>query len=131
MAITDPEPERGRLPTPSEPDRRVGKKDFALIVYLLYLAGFFNGITVLIGLILAYIQRPQSEPWLASHHTFQIRTVWIGLLYVVAGLILAFVLVGILIWIWWAVWTIIRCIKGLIALNEGRPIEHPQSWGFG
>ncbi len=27
--------------------------------------------------------------------------------------------------------TVIRCVKGLLALNMGEPIRHPNSWWFG
>jgi hypothetical protein len=36
--------------------------------------------------------------------------------------------IGVLILLWWVVWTVIRCVKGLLALNMGRD---PDSWWFG
>jgi len=29
------------------------------------------------------------------------------------------------------VWTLVRVIKGMILLNDQRPIAHPSSWLFG
>ena len=36
-----------------------------------------------------------------------------------------FVLVGFLILGWWFIWSLIRNIKGILALNENRPIANP------
>jgi hypothetical protein len=33
--------------------------------------------------------------------------------------------------LWWLVWTVIRCVKGLLALNMGEAIRYPNSWWFG
>ena len=44
---------------------------------------------------------------------------------------MAIVLIGFPILIWWTIWTMVRCIKGLMLLNENRPIARPQSWMFG
>jgi uncharacterized membrane protein len=39
--------------------------------------------------------------------------------------------VGFLILLWWFVWTLVRVIKGMILLNDQRPIANPTSWLFG
>jgi uncharacterized membrane protein len=39
--------------------------------------------------------------------------------------------IGVLILLWWIIWTVIRCVKGLLALNIGEPIRDPNSWWFG
>jgi hypothetical protein len=39
--------------------------------------------------------------------------------------------IGALILLWWVLWTVIRCVKGLLALNLGEPIRNPNSWWFG
>jgi uncharacterized membrane protein len=106
-------------------------KQLALIVYILYLVAYFTGITALIGVIIAHVQIGSADPFLASHYRFQIRTFWIGILYLVTGAILAVVLVGIAVLLWWLIWSLIRNIKGALALNENRPIANPQSWLFG
>jgi uncharacterized membrane protein len=118
--------------TPKTPaPRAVSDTGLALIVYILYLAGFLTGITPIIGVIIAYIQSDTADPIARSHFQFQIRTFWILLLYVVAGLVLIVVGVGVLILLWSLVWSIVRNIKGILALNENKPIADPQSWMFG
>lgn len=109
----------------------VSNHGLVLAVYILYLVGFLTGITALIGVIIAYLQRDKTDRISRSHFQFQITTFWIGLLYLIVGAITAHFAIGALIIVWWFVWTIIRCVKGLLALNEGRPIAQPNSWWFG
>jgi uncharacterized membrane protein len=84
-----------------------------------------------VGVIIAFIQIDSADPILASHYRFQIRTFWIGLLYLFVGVILAFVFIGILVIFWWFIWSLVRNVKGLLALNENKPIADPASWMFG
>lgn len=111
--------------------RAVSDTGLALIVYILYLAGFLTVITAIIGVIIAYIQSDTADPIARSHFQFQIRTFWILLLYVVIGLALTVVGIGILILLWSLVWSIVRNIKGILALNENKPIADPKTWMFG
>ena len=111
--------------------RAVSDAGLALVVYILYLAGFLTAITAVIGVIIAYIQSDTADPVARSHFQFQIRTFWILLLYIVIGLALTVVGVGILILLWSLVWSIVRNIKGILALNENKPIADPKSWMFG
>jgi uncharacterized membrane protein len=116
-------------PVPAEP--AVNDRGFALAVYILYLVGFLTGITALIGIIIAYVKAPTAPADLKSHFQFQIRTFWIGLVYLCVGSFLLYLVVGIPILLWWFVWTLVRIIKGLILLNDRRPIANPTSWLFG
>jgi uncharacterized membrane protein len=109
----------------------VSNSQLALIVYILYFAAYFTGITGLIGVIIAHVKADDPDPMVASHYRFQIRTFWIGILYLIVGSVLDFVLVGFLVLAWWFIWSIIRNIKGVLALNENRPIANPASWMFG
>ena len=113
------------------PQPLVSNPQLALIVYILYLSAYVVGITAVIGVIIAHIQVGTAEPVLASHYRFQIRTFWIGVLYLVAGFILVWVLIGFLVFLWWFIWSLVRNIKGILALNENRPIADPGSWMFG
>ena len=116
---------------PAPPPPLVSNNELVMVVYILYLVGFFTGITALAGVIIAHMQIGRSDPVSDTHFQFQIRTFWIGLLYVVVGAITAVVVVGLLILLWWFVWTLIRCIKGLLAVNAREPIANPKSWLFG
>ena len=116
-------------PPPAQPI--VSGKYLALTVYILYLASFFVGITGVIGVVIAYLNLDGADPLLRSHYQFQIRTFWIGLLYVVVGAVLCLIVIGIAVLAWWFIWTLVRCVKGVLALNENRPIANPTSWMFG
>jgi uncharacterized membrane protein len=117
---------------PGRPQPVVSNTSMALIVYILYFVGYFSAlIPSLVGVIIAHVQKGSGNAMLESHYDFQIRTFWIGVLYAIAGFVLMFVLIGFLIWAWAFIWSLIRNIKGILALNEGRPIANPHSWLFG
>ena len=103
----------------------------ALVVYLLYCGGYFTGISALIGVIVAHVKVDDSDPVLRSHYQFQVRTFWIGLLYLAIGVPLCLVLIGFPLLIWWLAWSLIRIIKGIMLLNEHKPVADPKSWLFG
>jgi uncharacterized membrane protein len=113
------------------PPPAISNKQLALIVYILYFVAYFTGITALIGVIIAHVQVASADPLLATHYRFQIRTFWIGILYLVIGTILSIVIVGIAILLWWFVWSLVRNVKGTLALNDNKPIANPASWMFG
>lgn len=52
----------------------------AKIVYVLYLVGILFGLTTLIGVVMAYVNRGDAPEWLKTHYQYQIRTFWIGAL---------------------------------------------------
>lgn len=104
---------------------------YALAVYILYLLGFVTVITALIGIIIASVKTSSSSELMRSHFRFQVHTFWVGLLYFVAGSVLLFFYIGAIVWLWWTIWTLIRVIKGMILLNDGKPIASPTSWLFG
>jgi uncharacterized membrane protein len=117
-------------PDPSQ-SPMMSNKQLAFIVYILYFVSYFTGLTGLIGVIVAHVQIGIAADLLRTHYQFQIRTFWIGVLYLVVGIILTFVLIGIAILFWWFIWSLVRNIKGTLALNENRPIANPTSWMFG
>ena len=99
-------------------------------VYLLYFGGFLLAVLPLIGLVLAYVNRDGASELDRSHYEFQISTFWRGLAILAAGVITVFFLVGWLIILFWAVWTIIRNIKGLSAYGRAEPMPAKTGWGF-
>jgi uncharacterized membrane protein len=124
LVMTYYDPNVPRPPAVSDPT-------IAMVVYGLYLSGYFFLITPIAGVIVAYIQHDSADPVLQSHYRFQIRTFWISALYFVSGVVLCLVIIGLFILLWWFIWSLVRCIKGILALNEGRPIDNPTSWMFG
>jgi uncharacterized membrane protein len=100
----------------------------ALVVYILYLAGLVIGISGLIGLVIAYINRGKAGGFVETHYTWQIRTFWIGLLYALISGVLIIFAIGFVLLFAVAVWFIVRCIIGIQTLQRGEPIKDPQSW---
>lgn len=104
---------------------------FAIGVYLLYVVGYFFVIPALIGVIIAHVKVDDADPVLQSHYQFQIRTFWIGVLYIAIGFPLCIVLIGFPLLAWWFIWSLIRIIKGALMVTEHKPIANPTSWLFG
>jgi uncharacterized membrane protein len=100
------------------------------LIYILYLVSILLGLTAIIGLIMAYVNQGEAAEWLKSHYQFLIRTFWIGLLYSVASVILMTIAIGFIL-IWGVlIWFIIRCVKGMKMLDDGKPHPNPTSWMF-
>ena len=102
----------------------------AKLVYILYLAGLITGITGIIGVVMAYINRNDATEWLRTHYDFQIRTFWIGAVLMFFGTLLALVVVGYFILLFWAVWLIVRCVKGMKYLGQEQAHPNPTGWLF-
>lgn len=109
----------------------VDDRGLAFAVYVLYFLGYVTGITTIIGVMFAYLQSRSASAEMKSHFTFQIRTFWIGLLYLVIGAILFHKGIGLLVLVWGFGWSLIRNIKGVLALNRNEPIAKPESWMLG
>ncbi len=98
------------------------------LVYILYLVSLAIGLTLLVGLVFAYMNRDRADPWLQTHYTYAIRTFWIGLLYGFICFVLIWVLVGFVLALVVLVWFVIRCVRGLQAVTQEQPIADPQTW---
>lgn len=109
---------------------RTGNPDMAKIIYILYLIGLVTGITIIIGVVMAYIYRDGAPEWLRTHYDSQIRLFWIGLLYCCIAGLLIFVLIGFLLYLVIAIWWIVRCVKGLKHLDQRGAYPDYQSWAF-
>jgi uncharacterized membrane protein len=105
------------------------ERNWTIAVWLLYIAGHITAITIIAGLVIAYMKRPQfvGTPY-ESHMTSAIRTFWIALIGGIVSAILALVLIGIPMLIALAIWTIFRCVRGLVRAINCQPIENPTGW---
>ncbi|MBB3168907.1 DUF4870 family protein [Simiduia aestuariiviva] len=103
--------------------------DNVKLIYVLYLASILLGITSIIGLIMAYVNKNGDEGLSNNHYRFQIRTFWISLLYgVICIVTMPLFGLGILLTLALLVWFIVRCVKGLKAVGEQREIEDVTTW---
>ncbi|MBH5321120.1 DUF4870 family protein [Aurantiacibacter sediminis] len=129
-----------------------------VIISILYLANFVLGVSVFIGVILAYVWRGEerTSQWEQTHFTYLIRTFWIGLAISLVfalgwfGLIFGtmatfdagpstsgppggfFVIMfgGMLVFVLCAAWFAIRSILSLVKAGERRPMPNPKALLF-
>ena len=124
------------------PARVEEDKVLPIVVYVLYLLGFTNGLTFLVGLIVAYLNRDMAGPINASHYTFAIRTFWlsiwwflIGAALIGFGVVLLVLLIGIPMIVAGgaiiaaiSIWFVVRTIMGLAYVIKGEAYPRPRSW---
>ena len=73
--MSEPDTEHAAGPVTAQ-TRVVSNYGLVLTVYILYLVGFLTGITALVGLVIAYLQRNSTDRISQSHFQFQITTFW-------------------------------------------------------
>ncbi|SEK42043.1 DUF4870 family protein [Nitrosovibrio tenuis] len=93
----------------------------------LIITTFLTGWPSIIAVIINYIKRSDVRgTYLDSHFSWQIRTFWYALLWLVIAAILFATVIGIMLAYILAVgaglWVVYRIIRGWVALNEGRPV---------
>ena len=118
-------------------------KTMPMVAYVLYLLGFASGgLTLLIGLVIAYANRAGAGTRMASHYTFMIRTFWLSIAWaIIGGLMIAvgaplmLVVIGIPIFMlgWFicgavGIWFAVRCILGLVYLSRDEAYPRPMNW---
>jgi uncharacterized membrane protein len=123
-------PPQGSPMTMITTDRQTEPRTWAIVVWGLYIASYFTfAITMLVGLIIAYVKRDElaATPF-ASHMTSAIRTFWISLIVGAIGVVLSIVGVGIIVLILLAVWQLFRIIRGIVRAIDRKPIDDPTGW---
>ncbi|MEB3768143.1 hypothetical protein [Acinetobacter sp. MD2] len=124
-------------------DQFKSDKTLTLVLYLLYIAAIFSaGILAVVALVINYLKKDAMRGSIfESHFNWQIRTVWWYLLWNILGIVPFFFLfltndnanlfagIASLAFFFWLavvfvswVWIIYRAIKGLLALNDNRPV---------
>jgi uncharacterized membrane protein len=102
-------------------------KNLAWWLYIGHAASFFFslGLFSFIPLIINYVKRPDTVgTFVHTHHTWQIRSFWWYVCWIVVGTIcyLTFILIPLALLVWagaW-LWKAYRLIKGLLDLNENK-----------
>ena len=108
---------------PAPPDAHKELRDMATLVYALYTASILAGVTLIGGVVVAYLKRDEAAgTWLESHYRWQIRTFWWLLLWGAIGFVTAIILVGFAILAAAAIWFIYRVAKGWLALRAGKSV---------
>jgi uncharacterized membrane protein len=91
----------------------------------LIVTAFLTGWPSIIAVILNYVKRSDVRgTWLDTHFSWQIRTFWYALLWLVVGGILFVTVVGIpfavALWFGTGIWVLYRIIRGWMALASQR-----------
>ena len=99
-------------------------RNLALLVYVLQGFGFVtDGLTWLAALLVNYLKMSEVRgTWLESHFRWQLNTFWYGLLWSFVAALFWLVLLGWLAGGLVTVWLLYRIIKGLLYLNDSKPI---------
>ncbi|WP_296755783.1 hypothetical protein [Thiobacillus sp.] len=98
-------------------------KTLATVIYALYAVSLFIGITAVVAIVLNYLKRDDARgTWLDSHFSWQIRTFWWGLLWLVVGAATWIILIGWLVWGVACIWFVYRIAKGWLNLNDNKPM---------
>ena len=92
---------------------------------------FLTGWPSIIAVILNYAKRSEVRgSYLESHFSWQIRTFWYALLWVMIGIALAITIVGIpvsiAIFVAVSLWILYRIVRGWLALLERKPMDVPR-----
>jgi len=87
----------------------------------LIVTAFLTGWPSIIAVILNYVKRSEVRgTWLDTHFSWQIRTFWFALLWLLVGGVLFATVVGIpvavVLWIGTGIWVLYRILRGWLAL---------------
>ncbi|CAI8255595.1 MAG: Uncharacterised protein [SAR92 bacterium MED-G29] len=99
-------------------------RNLALLVYVLQGFGVFTGgLTWIAAMVVNYLKRSEvRDTWVESHFRWQLNTFWYGLLWLIVGTLFWIVFLGWFMWGLVTIWVVYRIIKGLLYLNDRKPI---------
>lgn len=103
------------------------EKTLTAVIYGLYAASFFFGITGIIAIMINYIKKNDVVgTYLESHYQWQIGTFWKGLINVLIGFVMIFSGwwgTGMFLIIFSGIFIIFRIVKGWLRLNDEKPMD--------
>jgi len=119
-------------------------RDYVLLIYALYLAGFFTGITAFVGVTLAHVARRSATGLKRAQLDWQIRLFWygafaltvIGLIHlmvaglgaITGGIGLVFMVVPWGLTLTWGILTAWAVVRGMYAALMNRPVASSNSF---
>jgi uncharacterized membrane protein len=129
---------------PSAPSGLVPRESLVTVAHVIYALHAFSALTGLataafvvtafltgwpsiIAVIINYVKRSEVRgTWLDSHFSWQIRTFWFALLWVLVAAVLFVTVIGIplawAIWVITGIWVLYRIIRGWLALASKRTL---------
>lgn len=104
-------------------DVRKSEKTMPAVVYACYVGALLWGVTLVIGVAVAYVYRGSANGTVyRSHYDYQISIFWKAMLGFLVGGLLLLVGVGMVILIGTYIWLVVKTIRGWRSLNEGKPV---------
>ena len=86
------------------------------------------GVSAIIGLLAVMMRDVPTQALAASHHVFQVRTLWTAAVVTVLGVILIVVNAGVFVLFALVVWVLVRGAWGSWMLKSRRAIPDPRTW---
>ena len=121
--MSEPRWDASTVVTAKTPEQLASLKTLTLVVYLLQAFSFAWGVTAVVGLIINLVKRDEVRGTVyESHFDWQIKSFWWGLFWLIAGIVLAMVMVGFVVLLVAWIWMIYRVVKGFLKLNDGLPV---------
>src|ERR1043166_6910645 len=122
----------------SAPSGLVPRESLVTVAHVIYaltglataafvVTAFLTGWSSIIAVIINYVKRSEVRgTWLDSHFSWQIRTFWFALLWVLVAAVLFVTVIGIplawAIWVITGIWVLYRIIRGWLALASKRTL---------
>ncbi len=80
---------------------------------------------LLVALVIDLVKRGDAEgTWQASHFSWRIRTVlWAAFWYVLTLPLFLLVIPGMLAWLVISIWFLYRIVKGMVRMNDSKPVS--------
>ncbi|WP_373740348.1 DUF4870 family protein [Neisseria sp.] len=112
------------VPAPDVPPEQDKLRDYLMVIYILYAVSVATGLTLLVGVIIAYVKRDDfyGTPYF-DHIQYLIKTFWITLIGSLIGALTMFLLIGFLILTLVFVWFIYRVVVGFVKFYDNKPIS--------
>ncbi|MDP3377955.1 MAG: hypothetical protein Q8S53_06280 [Brevundimonas sp.] len=120
-----PPPRRERADDLPEPEGMMGL--YTVYALILFAIPTF-GVSAVIGLLAVMVRDVPTHAVAASHHVFQVRTLWTAAVVTVLGIILIVVNVGVFVLFLLVLWVLMRGAWGSWLLKSRRAIPNPRSW---
>ena len=94
-------------------------KKVVFVVYVLYALSYIFGVTYLIGVIIAYVKKNDTNhSWIEDHFKWQINTFWVTILLSIVGVATLAFGIGAIVLVGSAIWNIYRIVKGWLRYND-------------
>lgn len=120
-----PPPRREPVEAEVEPEGMMGL--YTVYALILFAIPTF-GVSAVIGLLAVMVRDVPTQALAASHHIFQVRTLWTAAVVAVLGVILIVVNAGVFVLFLLVAWVLVRGAWGSWKLKSRQPIDNPRTW---